>query len=338
VRRLVGLATVFVLAGCGAAVERAADPVVPNVEAPPISRADEAPPDDVLFFLKTDFGEAGSSSSGSTTSMDFCSSSAASGTGGITWTSSWSAYGPSCPQPTPEEQARMRAQEQRFQDAIRPAPGSAPRVVAKLALDGGAAELFTAWKNSSGALCWVADEVGPHGGGGGGPSGPCVREAEAAMQGQSAQITPPCDAICLESGGGSTDNGPVTFVLAGTVAADAEAIRVTLAGGATATYPLAGPTVLDTDRRVFMLHLGTHDWRKLELVRGDAVAETSTVPAIQAAFEDCGDQIGPRPEPPASADQQAMTDAMRPYDAKLTACVQASGAVPPAPFAPPSFP
>jgi hypothetical protein len=87
--------------------------------------------------------------------------------------------------------------------------------------------------------------------------------------------------------------------------------------------------VLDSNRRVFLLDLGVSDWRKLELIRAGAVAETAQMPAFIAAYEDCTDKVGPPPQPPADADTQAMIDAMHRYDTALMACARALGALPP---------
>jgi hypothetical protein len=140
------------------------------------------------------------------------------------------------------------------------------------------------------------------------------------------QNVSPCDVICLDSEGGSSGDAAATYVLSGTVPLDAEAIRVTVSGGSRATYPLLGPRVLDTERSVFMLDLGAHDWRKLELIRGGAILATAEMPPFMVAYEDCLSKVGPPPDPPASSDMQAMLDAMRPYQAALTECIQASGA------------
>jgi len=179
-------------------------------------------------------------------------------------------------------------------------------------------------------LCWEADQASPDGSGGAGPSGPCVEQAQAAYPEPVSSSMPssrPCAAICLSSDSETRDDGTDVYFLAGTVEPNAEAIRVTVAGGATATYPLNGPTVLDTGRRIFMLELGTRDWRKLELIRGGAVAATSTMPAYVAAFEDCVAQIGTPPVPQdLGVGVQWIHEAWQPYQEKLTACVDASGA------------
>jgi len=305
VRRLCALAAVFVLAGCGTASQRAGSgaPVVPDAPAPPIEAADEAPPEDATFFLEMDSGQADSSSGDSATAVginEYCA---------VIWSDAAGGDRQDCGPPTPEQEAQARAEERQYEQAIRPAPDSPPRVVARLATT-----VFIAWRNLAGALCWetYADD-----GGAVGPGGPCRPSPGEAD----------CAAICLQPDDEGTGDGSVhAYVLGGTVAAGAEALRVTQAGGATATYPLVGPTVRGSDARVFMLELGAHDWRKLELVRGGAVAATQTMPSFEAASEDCGDKIGPMPVPADGADEQAGMDALRAYSDELSACVRASGA------------
>jgi len=326
-------AAVLLLAGCGAATaEQVGAPVVPDAPAPAIVAVNETPPDDVLWYLQFEFGQnlpaADPSGSDIGGSVSICEMTNTSGLE----PSPQPPDGQSCREPTAEEQAQSRAEEEHYQQAIRPAAGSEPRVVARLGLGGGDALLFSAWKTGSGALCWQSDESGPEGGGGGGPSGPCEQQADSdASPGFTitlGSLLPPCEAICLTSQGSSSDGAAERYLLSGTVADDAEAIRVTVAGGATATYPLIGPTLLDSDRRVFLLELGLRDWRTLELIRGGAVVATAQMPAFMAAYEDCADRIGPPAQPPASADSQAMLDAMRAYDTKLMACLPSSGALP----------
>ncbi len=343
-RWLPAFAAVLLLAACGAATpEQAGAPVVPDAPAPPITAVNEAPPEDVAWFLQAEFGQDSSpdDSGSSSFGVSVCEVEVRD-ISGLGLPATQDAAGSSCPQPTAEEQARWRAEEQRYEEAIRPAAGSEPRVVAKLRLGAGGDLLFTAWKSSSGALCWETDESGPDGGGGGGPSGPCAQQAasdaypEFSLSLQTG--VPPCDVICLDSDGGESGDGADTYLLSGTVPRDAEAIRVTEAGGTTATYPLLGPRVLDTERSVFMLDLGAHDWRKLELIRGGAIVATAEMPTLMAAYEDCAAKIDPPPNPPASADEQAILDAMQPYEAALTACLRASGALPSLGLPAPHFP
>src|SRR5438128_2752916 len=203
-RWLLAFAAALLLAGCGAAtLERAGAPVVPDMPAPAVLAVDEAPPDDVLWFLQEEFGQnvpsVDSSESNSGFSISICEMTSTSGS------EPPPPDGNSCPQPSAEEQARFRAEEERYQQAIRPAPGSEPRVVARLRLGGGSELLFTAWTTNSGALCWQVDERGPEGGGGGGPAGPCAQEAqteaypELGVGAGIGIVLPPCDVICLAS-------------------------------------------------------------------------------------------------------------------------------------------
>lgn len=309
--------------------EQAGAPVVPDAPAPAMAAVNEAPPEDVAWFLQSEFGQDPSQPVASS-SYGVCE---VTGSSGLGFPTAQEDAGNSCPQPTAEEQAQWAADEQRYEEAIRPAAGSVPRVIARLPLRGGGSDLlFTAWKSSSGELCWETDESGPEGGGGGGPSGPCAQQAADEAYPELTvglrENIPPCDVICLGSDGGNSGDGADTYLLSGTVPVDAEAIRVTVDGGTTATYPLLGPRVLDTERSVFMLDLGARDWRKLELIRGGAIVATAEMPKLTAAYEDCSSKVGPLPDPPASADMQAMLDAMQPYQAALTECVRASGALP----------
>jgi hypothetical protein len=49
------------------------------------------------------------------------------------------------------------------------------------------------------------------------------------------------------------------------------------------------------------------------------------MPAFEVAVEDCGDRVGPPPEPSGSADEQSIDASLRSYAAKINACVRASG-------------
>ncbi len=227
------------LAGCGSAtVERAGAPIVPDRPSPPITAVDEAPPDDVQWFLKDDFApppESSSSSSasgGSVRAFEMC------------WSDSTSESS-ECPAPTPEQLAKSHEAEEQYRKDVLPASGSQPMVVAKLALASGDDELFTAWHNAAGELCWETDAETPSGGGGGGPVGPCANSAYARPGLE-------CAALCLDSQGGSSGDAELTCVLTGTVPASASAIRVATADGQVSTYALDGP-VVDRDRRVLML-------------------------------------------------------------------------------------
>lgn len=127
----------------------------------------------------------------------------------------------------------------------------------------------------------------------------------------------PCAAICLDSAGG--DGG---YVLAGTVAADATAIRITLDNHTQATYPLTGPIITPTKRRVFIVDLGAHDWRKLELGRDGTTTSTVTMSPRRAAYEDCSKRVHPQPPPPTETTPGALTATMNAYAAALNNCVR----------------
>ena len=112
--------------------------------------------------------------------------------------------------------------------------------------------------------------------GGGTPVfGPCVGDDRAD----------PCTALCLVSSG-TGDRSSVRYLLAGIVSRDATALRITTAHTRT-TYPLQGPVLAGTNRRVFMLELGHDDYRVLELLRGASVVDSRSLPVWQAVVEDC---------------------------------------------------
>ncbi len=326
-RLFLGLAFVVVLAGCGAgtggpgAPGGQSAPAVPVAPAPPIVPLDEAPPaevtrmlDEELAPLPADFGKQGAVSSGSVTYLTMWGVDAA-GPGGATSTT-----------PTPAQIAELRQQFDAHREALEPAPGSAPRAVARLPLAAGGATLFVAWHNRHGLLCTYTNTVDAGGGGGGGAAGPCEGDQQVTQ----------CAAVCLTSGSTGSD-AVERWVLSGTVPADADALDVTTADGATTEYPLTGP-VLDGDRRVFLLDLGAQDWRKLGLIRGGQVVDETTMPAGAAAAEDCTGKAGPMPMPPAisaTGPPVEQTGAMKAYDAAMQACLAASGAFPAFRTAPP---
>src|SRR2546430_17230851 len=83
-RWLLAFAAALLLAGCGAATpERAGAPVVPDMPAPAVLAVDEAPPDDVLWFLQEEIGQnvpsVDSSESNSGFSISICEMTSTSG-------------------------------------------------------------------------------------------------------------------------------------------------------------------------------------------------------------------------------------------------------------------
>lgn len=90
-------------------------------------------------------------------------------------------YTSACPDPTPEELEAYIASWRAYRDAMRPAKGSEPRVVARLPLGAPSREareaVLIAWQNAAGALCFVLQTRGLLGGardGGDTPRGPCL--------------------------------------------------------------------------------------------------------------------------------------------------------------------
>ena len=209
--------------------------------------------------------------------------------------------------PTAAQKAQLAAQEKRYLASIMPVAGSTPRTVARLALRGGGRASFVAWRTAGGP-CWVVSIAL----GGGGPSGSCLHTFANAGAAQGR-----CDALCLSSSGGGTTLASFEYVLAGTVPARGERIRIAFADGSRAAYPLDGPLLRGApDRRVFMLDLGPSDsWRRVEVVRGGTVVARLAMPRELAAFDDCTARLGPPPPFHGPA-------AMRPYERKLNACVR----------------
>ena len=166
--------------------------------------------------------------------------------------------------------------------------------------------LFIVWRNAAGELCTDVEEQSPDGSrGGGGPGGPCVPSNQT------------CADVCVESGG-EGDIGEIRYLLTGFVPTEGDSLRVTLAGGAVRSYPLNGPVVAGTGRRVVMLELGRRDWRRVEVFRGDRLLATQDLSAYMVSFEDCEDEAGPMPIP-SSEDDPALKE----YEQALDACLRA---------------
>jgi hypothetical protein len=161
---------------------------------------------------------------------------------------------------TPAQAAKLDAQGKANRAALRWGPFSPPRVVAELPLRAGAGRAqLVAWRTSSNRLCFELAE--PH--------------AASGAFGPSAGA---CGAICRASNGSGPNTRSFTYVLGGSVSSRATALRVVDAGGRVATYPLRIRLVLGPSSRIFMLELGTRDWRRIELLRGTAVIATKSKP------------------------------------------------------------
>jgi hypothetical protein len=287
------VAVALVLSGCGVVGKRdtVRAPLAELEPAPPIVAVDEAPPYNVLWFDDHEYSsvhvycDAGSSDPDQSDG--------------------------SCPALTPEQEAKAREQEKAWNDAVRPAPGSDPRTIAKLRLSDGGTVLFIAWHNAAGELCTDVEEDSPdRSGGGGGPGGPCVPD------------NPTCGEICVESGG-SGDVDETRYTLTGFVPSEADSVRVTIAGGVAKSYPLTGPVVEGTDRRVLMLELGRRDWRRIEVFRGDELLAAEDLSATIVAYEDCEEKAGPMPIPD-SEDDPALKAYEQTFDDCLIATMPAA--------------
>jgi hypothetical protein len=165
------VAAAFVLAGCGSGTPGQAGgaPITPDHPAPPIIAANESPPDEIQSFLDMDFGTDQSSKLGVSEPEYICEQSSP--------PDGSSTVSTPCPQPNADEIAKLKTEEEQYDEAIKPAAGTSPEVVAKLELGANDELFFTAWTTSSGDACWEVDEERPDGSGGGGPSGPCVAAA-----------------------------------------------------------------------------------------------------------------------------------------------------------------
>jgi hypothetical protein len=319
VRLLVGLVAVLVLAGCGTMAGRSGAPAAPSAplaEAPPVQALDEAPPEEVQRMLDeefaplpADFGQSATTTA-LTSTLRFSSRVDYLAVGGGTASTT-----------TLAELATLRAEIEAQRATIESAPGSPPRLVARLPLAGGGNALFVIWHNRDGLLCTYTQVADTQGGGGGGPGGPCASPDQGG---------PRCAALCLGSNGTGSSLADETWVLTGTVAADADALDVTTADGTTTEYPLTGPLLDGGDLRVFMLELGKLDWRKLTLLRAGQVVDETALPALAAASEDCMAKLGPMPPPtaPPASGPVAPTAEMKAWNASLQACLTASGALP----------
>ncbi len=312
-RLLLGLAFVVVLAGCGAETGGpGVAPVrqsVPAAPAPPIVALDEAPPAEVTRMLDEEFAplpvDSGLYGAAGPTSVIFMWGVDVQDAGGTS-------------APTPAQIAEARRQFEAHREALVPAPGSRPRAVARLPLADGGDTLFIVWHNRDGLLCTytsTSDAGGTSGGAG------AVR-ARATARGRSAQPSASLRAARAarrRSAGSSPERSRPT-----------RALDVTTSDGPTTEYPLTGP-VLDGDRRVFLLELGAHDWRKLTLVRGGQLVDETTMPAGAAAAEDCNHKVGPMPMPPAisvTPGPGEQSPAMQAWESSFQACLTASGAFP----------
>ena len=237
-----GLALAVSASACGAAPsERGAAAGDPLRAPPPVEAIDEAPPAGALLWLepseendatpqdeellesdewidewedenpepfeKEEAPRAGEDvGTGSIHSFAFCEYTADDA-------ASSEADAGECPDASPAEIEKARADWRARLEAVRPAPGSSPRAIAKLGLPDGERAVLVAWRSAAGRLCTELHVLDSRGRSTGGvPGGACVASGE-------------CDDLCLES-----SRHDDSHLLGGTVVEDADELRVVQAG------------------------------------------------------------------------------------------------------------
>ena len=175
---------------------------------------------------------------------------------------------------------KARPEQRAFLEAIAPAEDSELRRVARLRLTGPRAGVvleLIAWRSRSGALCTLghASMSTDRDLGGVGPNGPCVPMDR-------------CEALCVDEGLVDVD-GRGSSVLAGTVSAEADELRLSLLGGGETRVRLTGPLLRDfAGRRVVLFDLGRTSSTRVELLRdGVPIASRDGTGGYDYATEDC---------------------------------------------------
>lgn len=188
---------------------------------------------------------------------------------------------------------RVPAEKRAVIEAIAPAPDTAFRIVARLRLTGArrgvVLELVT-WRSRTGALCTATLARTPSGAeaGGAGPNGPCMPLNR-------------CRSLCVEQGQVEV-GGRGTTIVAGTVASDANELRLGLLGGGVRDIPLAGPSLAhDPGLRIVLFDLGRSSYTHVELVRDGRVVERREEDAYDYATEDCIERALERERDPGDA-------------------------------------
>ncbi|HET7856234.1 MAG TPA: hypothetical protein VFL41_07235 [Gaiellaceae bacterium] len=238
------ISVALLVSACGSAETQRAQPADQLAPAPPIETIDE--PAHSFFFNEPDVERIGA------------------GTGYICLARD--EEDEEC-EPTPAERAAAEKSAREFREATW--PESKPLGIARLSLEHRrppANATLVTWRARSGKLCTLIEVSDESGGGGGGPSGPCVPGTRG------------CGEICLELSG-EGDGADLVYLLAGTVAATADELRIEFIDGKAVRYPLVGPIVREFPKvRVFMLDLGPRLYRRLELLEDDDVVDKVEVP------------------------------------------------------------
>jgi hypothetical protein len=212
---------------------------------------------------------------------------------------------------TPEEEAKIRAQERTYEEAIAPAPGTKPRTVAELRLGGGRRIELAAWGTGKDKLCLEATAWEGTTGASGGVFGECAPGFPDCTPSLCAEELP----RAYDASRGA-DNGWLVAV----VAAGADRIEITTGSGERRAYPLAGPLVPGFDRRVFMVDLGDRLERAVDLYRGEERIGHTEKGARMLAFEICSRAVAPPP-----MGREPSGDELRSWNERFEACVREHG-------------
>jgi hypothetical protein len=206
--------------------------------------------------------------------------------------------GDDCSKIPPQELAKLRAHEREYRESVTPAKGVEPRTIARLRLAGGSRVDLVAWRTQKDQLCLDATSWDGESGGGAGPFGPCLDDANCTA------------GLCfVELTDSSPDGRVVRYSLAAVVPAAADRIQITTGGGRTFAYPLTGPLVPGFTERVFMVDLGSKGYRRIEVsAAGSSVATVEKRPQ-EVAWEECAERMSAWPEDDASeAEAKAAMD------------------------------
>lgn len=255
---------VGLLAGCGSVDERSAgetsgvtDATEELLPAPPIEGIDEPAPRGALQLVSTPTSQA----------QDW----AMDGRGNCVRVT----YEIEGSPPLSESRCPQDALEQILGEEAKALPAAEPRAraVARLRLeDGGAFYVVEYQSRGRGTCAFVlgADEAGVLNGGATG-STPCASGGDQF-----------CTELCVVPALVSPADDRI--VLAGTVPAAADSIRIAFADGYVARYPLVGPLLsTERDQRIFMVEQFHGIHARIDLLRGDELVASEAQPPIDDA-------------------------------------------------------
>lgn len=182
-----------------------------------------------------------------------------------------------------------------------PAADANPRAVARLRLEDGGTFYVVEYQSRGRGTCafvYGEDESGlPSGGATGGM--PCSLGGEQF-----------CRELCVVPVLSAAGN---RVVLAGTVSASAESIRITFDDGYVARYPLEGPTLsTDPEQRIFMVEQSHGEHSRIELLEGGEVVASEEPPPIPEDGEILPPELTQTPGTEIEVDGRMLTVAIGP--------------------------